>query len=119
MALDEQLQKAREHVTERYPEVDPGVITEASRQLEDLSAGSTDGLSVRSLRERGELVAVRAAAVERDLDAIATKGEISEVSVAAVVPDPITSSDDLDAALTKVREEVESHLAAERQVRLR
>lgn len=117
--LDERLQKARERVAERYPEVDPSVITEASRQLEDLSTGSTDGLSVRSLRERGELVAVRAAAVERDLDAIATKGEISEVFVAAVVPDPITSSDDLDAALAKVREEVESHLAAERQVRLR
>lgn len=117
--LDEHLRTARERVSERYPEVDPGVVTEASRQLEDLAATSTDGLSVRSLRERGELVAVRAAAVQRDLDAIVTRGEISEVSVAAVVPDPITSSDDLDAALTKVREEVESHLAAERQVRLR
>lgn len=117
--LNEHLRKARERVTERYREVDPGVVAEASRQLEDLAAASADRLSVRSLRERGELVAVRAVAVERDLDAIVTKGEISEVSVAAVVPDTITGPDDLDAALTKLREEVEIHLAAERQVRLR
>ena len=117
--LDEQLANARERISERYPDADPGVIAEASRQLEDLGAPVSDALSVRSLLERTELVPGRAAAVERDLDAIVTKAEIAEVSVATVVPDLITGPDELKSALTKVREEVENHLAAERQVRLR
>lgn len=117
--LEEQLRSARERVTERYADLDAAVVAEASRQLEDLAAAPSDGLSVRSLRERAELVPLRAAAVERDLDAIAAKGEVAEVSAGAVVPEPITSAEELEAALANLREAVAVHLAAERQVRLR
>ncbi len=115
--LDEKLQAARARVAERYAEVDQAVVAEAALQLEGLAAAS-DGLSLRSLRERLELVPVRAAAVERDLDAIAAKGEVAVVSAAAVVPEAITSPEELDAALENLREAVAVHLAAERQVRL-
>jgi hypothetical protein len=117
--LDEQLRSAHERIAERYADVDPVVVAEASRQLENLAAAPSDGLSVRSLRERAELVPLRAASVERDLDAIAAKGEVAEVSAGAVVPEPITSAEELEAALTNLREAVAVHLAAERQVRLR
>jgi hypothetical protein len=109
----------RNQLQTRYAEVSGAVLEEALRPLEELAPEDqvTDAESGQ-LATRLEVVDTRARAAARQLDDIVAQGQITHLTVNELVTRPITTEDELDVALARIRDAVASELANGKQVRL-
>jgi len=121
-SIRERLQKAvaeeRDSLSTRYAQLEPDVIAEALADLDRLVPADGDGTSADVLEARCDAISTTAAKVQRRLDEVIARDRLATVSVTEVVADLITSPDDLDAALERIRARVEGLLADGKQVRL-
>jgi flagellar biosynthesis/type III secretory pathway protein FliH len=111
------VEKARERVIERFPQLDPQILDDAIRPLLELDPSDEDRLSVDTLLARIDAVEARTSQVIKTLeDELAP--EVARVVVADIIREVISNVEELDIALKRVKEAVEAELAQERQVRL-
>lgn len=99
----------------RHPSIDDGVFENTVAPLRSLT-GATDLLA---LRANVHAVVGVSQGVADALDVLATTREVRHVKVADVWSGPITSTDDLDTALARVKEAVLAELADDTEVRFR
>jgi hypothetical protein len=117
--LTEELDSKRATIRSRFAELDHGKLDEALRQLDELEPSKDQGtVLLADLLARIELVELRAAAAIRVLEEIETAGTLVRVYVAEVVGDPITTEDELDVALCRIRQAAAAELTDGKQVRL-
>jgi hypothetical protein len=118
-ALTEKLSELRQHIHDRFSSLDADTIEEALRPVNDLEPPEDPSdLPVEVLTARGPLAEAAAADAERRLEELRAAGRLAWVDVKSVVPSPIETEDQLEAALDAVRDAVAKHLADEKQVRL-
>jgi hypothetical protein len=118
-ALRQKLEELSERIRDRYTDVGDAVVDEALRPLTDLTPGPevlpTDYGQLTANLEAAEGRAIKAT---RQLDEILTHGKIANVVVNDLVSKPISSEDELDSALERIRDAVATELANGKQVRL-
>jgi hypothetical protein len=117
--LTEELETNAAEIRNRFADMDHGKLDEALRQLDDLKPPEDPStVPLGDLLARIELVAPRAAAATRVLEELQAAGNLARVYVAELVSDPITTEDELDVALGRIRQAVTAELADGNQVRL-
>jgi hypothetical protein len=117
--LRQKLGELSQRIRERYTDVGDAVVDEALRPLTDLTPGSeTSPTDYGQLTANLEAAEGRAAKVTHQLDEILTHGKIANVVVNDLVSKPISSEDELDSALERIRDAVSTELANGKQVRL-
>jgi hypothetical protein len=118
-ALRQKVEELGQRIRERYTDVGGAVVDEALRPLTDLTPGlqvlPTDYGQLTANLEAAEGRAIRAT---RQLDEILTHGNVANVVVNDLVSKPISSEDELDSALERIRDAVATELANGKQVRL-
>jgi hypothetical protein len=82
-----------------------------------LPSGSAD-INYTDLRARIEMADARCTHAARVLEELQAAGNLARVQVSQVVTEPITSEDELDVALGRVRQVALVELADGKQVRL-
>jgi hypothetical protein len=117
--LREKLGTLRARLRERYPEVDESVVAEALRSLDELAPdGEISAADLGQLAANIEAAETRAGRAARQLDEIVAQGQVAHLLVNDLVTKPITTEDELDTALDRIREAVSVELANGKQVRL-
>jgi hypothetical protein len=117
--LREKLDELRQRLRDRYTEVDESVLDEALRPLDELAPrGDVSGADHGQLAASIEAADARAQKAARQLDEIVAQGQVAHVVVNDLVTKPITTEDELDAALDRIREAASAELANGKQVRL-
>ena len=101
----------------RHAGIDDEVFKEATQTLESLAADTVDDLAVLTANRQAVVGAEQRAAVL--LDKLSTTRDIAYVQAAAVWPYPITSEEDLDAAMDRLRAAVAERLGDDAEVRFR
>ncbi|MBX7132279.1 MAG: BREX system P-loop protein BrxC [Fimbriimonadaceae bacterium] len=103
----------------RYAEVSDAVLEEALRPLDELvPEDRVAEMEAGQLAAQLEAVDTRVRSAARQLDEIITEGRIAHLTVGELVSRPITSEEELNVALDRIREAVASELANGNQVRL-
>ena len=112
--------KRRERLRERFASVDAATLDEALSGLASLvpSDGDADTVPVTVLIANRDSVEVRAARASAVLDEIQAAGNLARVVVSGLVAEPITSEEELEVALGRIRDAVSAELAAGKQVRI-
>lgn len=108
----------RTAISERYTQIDETVVNEALSELDKLVPPEGDGTSADVLEARCSAVPATAEKVRQRLDEVIARDRLATVRASDVVADLITSPEDLDAALERIRTRVEALLADGKQVRL-
>jgi hypothetical protein len=117
--ISDKLRDARMAVRARFPDVDSGKVDEAMRQLDSLAPpDDPTAVPLADLLARVELVEPRAANTARLLEELQTPGNLARVLVMKLVSEPITNEEELDIALSRIRQAVVAELADGKQVRL-
>lgn len=112
-ALREAVEQQRERLKNSFSHLDPAVFDEAARPLTDLVPGDDVETSIDVLEPRADAVLGISARVRVVLEELSAVGEIARVQVAPLMGDlPITSEEELDVALKRVRDAVEDELGA-------
>lgn len=118
-ALIEKVEALRAGLRDRFVNMDGSKVDEALRPVDDLlppdPAADTSLTDLRSRLEVAETRASYAASVLEDLQAA---GNLARVSVSQIVTEPITTEEELDVALERIRHAALAELAEDRQVRL-
>ncbi len=118
-ALTEKLEGLRATLHERFADMNRGKVDEALRPLDDLLASDpTAEVSLADLRSRLEVADARCAHAASVLEEIQAAGNLARVHVSQVVTEPITSEEELDVALGRIRHVAIAELAEGKQVRL-
>jgi hypothetical protein len=113
------LDQFRQRLRDRYTELDATVVDEALRPLAELTPPDEP-----TAADLGRLVASidaaesRASKVQRQLDEISAQGKVAHIAVAEIAGKPITTEDELDASLGRIRDAATNALADGKQVRL-
>jgi hypothetical protein len=113
--LDATVDGAIERLREAYPNIPDDAFDDAVAGVRGLQ----DGTGLAILRANRQAVEGASTAAATALDGISTTRTVVQVRVSDVWSGPITSEDDLDAALARLREAVLSRLDAETEVRFR
>jgi hypothetical protein len=108
----------RDTLSANYTQLEPDVVAETLLDLDRLIPADDLGTTAELLEARCDAISTTAAKVRQRLDEIIARDRLATVSVAEVVADLIVSPDDLDAALERIRGNVEELLADGKQVRL-
>jgi len=117
--LADKLEEARTTLRARFAEMDSGKLDEALRQLDELAPpDDPTPMPLGDLLARVELVEPRAASTARILEELQAAGNLARVHVMQLVSEPITSEEELDIALDRIRQAVIAELADGKQVRL-
>ena len=118
--LQTRVQEETERIRERFATVDATTLDEALSGLASLvpSDGDADTVPVTVLIANRDSVEVRAARASAVLDEIQAAGNLARVVVSALVAEPITSEEELEVALGRIRDAVSAELAAGKQVRI-
>jgi hypothetical protein len=118
--LRTRVQKETERIRERFASVDPATLDEALSGLAGLvpSDGDTDAVPVTVLIGNRDSVEIRAAQASAVLDEIQAAGNLARVVVSGLIAEPITSEEELEIALGRIRDAVSAELAAGKQVRI-
>lgn len=118
--ITSKLDHARAAIRARFAEMDSGKVDEALRPLEQLAPpGEPTTVPLGDLLARAELVESRAANTARVLEELQAAGNLAWIQVMDLVSEPITSEEELDVALVRIRQAVVIELAEGKQVRLR
>jgi len=118
-ALTERVQSLRTDLRERFQAMDKGKVEEALRPLDSLlSSGPAAQISLAELRARLEIADPRCAHAAHVLEELQAAGNLARVKVNEVITEPITSEEELDAALRRISHAVLAELADGKQVRL-
>ena len=115
------LDDARAAIRSRFAEMDSGKVDEALRQLDQLEPPEElTTVPLGDLLARAELVEPRAASTNRVLEELQAAGNLARIDVTELVSEPITTEDELDIALGRIREAALVELAPPdpKQVRL-
>ena len=100
----------------RFAEMDSGKVDEALRQLEQLAPpDEPTTVPLGDLLARVELVEPRAASTARVLEELQAAGNLARVRVMELVSEPITTEEELDIALDRIRQAAVAELARRRQ----
>jgi hypothetical protein len=116
-ALITKLANLRAGVRERFTGIDAAKIDEALRPVDALLPGSAD-ISFTDLQARIEMADARSAHATHVLEELQAAGNLARVHISQIVTEPITSEDELDVALSRVRQVALVELADGKQVRL-
>jgi hypothetical protein len=119
--ITSRLDDARAAIRARFAEMDSGKVDEALRQLEQLAPpDEATTVPLGDLRARAELVESRAASTARVLEELQAAGNLARIRVMDLVSEPITTEEELDAALDRIRQAALAELAPPdpKQVRL-
>jgi hypothetical protein len=118
-ALRQKLEELSQRIRDRYAEVDESVLEEALRPIIDLAPRSIvspgDYAQLTAKLEAAESRATRAA---RQLDEILAQGKVAHIVVNDLVSKAITTEEELDNALDRIRDAAAVELANGKQVRL-
>ena len=118
-ALTEKLEGLRKGLRDRFADMDAGKIDEALRPVDDLMpADSSADVSLPELRSRLEVADTRCSHAAQVLEELQAAGNLARVRVSEVVTEPITSEEELDVALDRIRLAAATELADGKQVRL-
>ncbi len=113
------LEEARTAIRARFAEMDTGKVDEALRQLDQLATpAEPTSVPLGDLLARVELVEPRAANTARVLEELQAAGNLARVRVTELVSEPITTEEELDIALGRIRQAAVAELADGKQVRL-
>jgi hypothetical protein len=115
-ALTEKLEELQKAVRDRFADMDAGKIDEALRPVDDLMPSAE--VSLAELRSRLEVAETRCNHAAQVLEELQAAGNLARVRVSEVVTEPITSEEELDVALDRIRLAAVAELADGRQVRL-
>lgn len=117
--VTEKLEEARAAIRARFAEMDSGKVDEALRQLDELAPPEDPTTApLGDLLARVELIEPRAASTVRVLEELQAAGNLARVQVMDLVSEPITTEEELDIALDRIREAALAELADGKQVRL-
>lgn len=116
-AVHDAVAAACERLRARHPEVDDEVFDEATKELRALGANSIDDLAVLAANRAAVIGAEQRAA--EHLDRLAATRAIAYIHAAEVWPHPITSQEDLDAAIDRLRAAAAERLGEDAEVRFR
>jgi len=116
--LADKIQHEQAVLTAKYPTIDPAVVTEAVAQLERLVPSVDESTTPELLQARREALSATVDRVRQRLDEVVARDRLATVRASDVVADLITTQEDLDAALERIRSQIESLLADGKQVRL-
>jgi hypothetical protein len=120
-SITSKLDDARAGIRARFSEMDSGKVDEALRQLDQLEAPEDPTtVPLGDLLTRVELVEPRAANTNRVLEELQAAGNLARIDVTELVSEPITTEDELDIALGRIRQAALIELAPPnpKQVRL-
>lgn len=119
-ALRTRVQEETERIRERFASVDAATLDEALSGLASLvsSDDDADTVPVSVLIANRDSVEIRAARASAVLDEIQAAGNLARVLVSGLVAEPITSEEELEVALGRIRDAVSAELAAGKQVRI-
>jgi hypothetical protein len=113
------LEEARAAIRARFADMDSGKVDEALRQLDQLAPPAEQtAVPLRDLLARLELVEPRAANTARVLEELQAAGNLARVHVMELVSEPITTEEELEVALDRIRQAALANLADGKQVRL-
>ncbi|MEJ7655479.1 MAG: BREX system P-loop protein BrxC [Thermoleophilaceae bacterium] len=113
------LEEARTAIRARFAEMDDGKVDEALRQLDQLAPpAEPTTVPLGDLLARVELVEPRTENTARVLEELQAAGNLARVRVMALVSEPITTEEELDIALERIRQAAVAELAEGKQVRL-
>ncbi len=99
------LEEARAAIRTRFAEMDSSKVDEALRQLEQLAPpADPTNVPLGDLLARAELVEPRAASTARVLEELQAAGNLARIRVLDLVSEPITSEEELDVALKRIRQ---------------
>jgi hypothetical protein len=116
--LKEKVVEKTRQIRVQYADVNGAVLEEALRPLEDLvPTGSAVEQALGQLLAKAEAVDTRAIKVTRQLDEIVAQGKVAHLVVHDLIRKPLTTEDELDAALERVRDAAAAELANGKQVR--
>jgi hypothetical protein len=120
LALTAKVQQLRAVVRDRFPEMDGGKVDEALRPLDDLLPQDASAhIGLGDLRSRLEVAETRSAHAAHVLEELQAAGNLARVDVSQLVSEPITSEEELDVALGRIRDAVTPLILVEKkQVRL-
>lgn len=117
--LTAKLDQLRQRLRDRYTELDDTVVDEALRPLAELTPpDEPSAADLGRLAANLDAAESRAAKVARQLDEIAAQGKVAHIAVAEIAGKPITTEDELDATLERIRDAATNALADGKQVRL-
>lgn len=109
------VEAALEKLRSRYPSLDDSTFDDTTRPLRGLTEPTDPSL----LRANENALAGTVQRVTDALDALSTTKEVRHVRVSEIWSSPITTVDELDAALARLRESVLSQMTDDAEVRLR
>ena len=114
------LEDARAELRGRAVGVEPAVLAEMLRPLEELMPPSgPTSLSADVLEARAALARRRSEVISRQLEEFQAGGHLAFIEVSDLVGEAVRDEDELDAALSRIREAAATELALGKQVRLR
>ncbi len=118
-ALTEKIEGLRAALRERFADMDGGKVDEALRPIDDLlPSDPTAEIGLADLRSRLEVAEMRCAHAASVLEELQAAGNLARVHVSQIVTEPITSEEELDVALGRIRLAAIAELADGKQVRL-
>lgn len=118
-ALRQKLDELRQRLRDRYAEMEEAVLEEAMRPLNDLApAPEISPADYGQLAANLEAAESRATKAARQLDEIQAQGKVAHIVVNDLVAKPITTEDELEGALDRIRDAASTELANGKQVRL-
>ncbi len=113
------LNGARGSIRERFASLGENKVEEALRRLDELGPpDDATTVPLVELRAREALLDVRANEATQLLEELQAAGNLARIAISELVRDPITTLEELDVALERVREAVSTALADGKQVRL-
>lgn len=117
--LTAKLDQLRQRLRDRYTELDDTVVDEALRPLAELTPpDEPTAADLGRLAANLDAAESRATKVQRQLDEISAQGKVAHIAVAEIAGKPITTEDELDATLERIRDAATNALADGKQVRL-
>lgn len=113
VGLRDAVEEERQRLRNAFSHLDPAVFEEAARLLTDLVPSDGVEVSVDVIEARADAVTALSGRVRTVLEELGAVGEIARVRVAPLMGDvPITSEEELEVALKRVRDAVEAELGA-------
>ncbi len=117
--VGERLADFRRSARERFAGIDEGKLAEVMRPLEALAPPDDfTSVSLADLQTRAALLDTRAAEAVRVLEEIEAAGNLARIAVTDLAAEAITSEEELEIVLGRIREMVLAALAEGKQVRL-